>query len=259
MDEPSVPTTELAQLLDQTDAPIGRSLLLLSEALQQTTGITSDGLKNLDELSEDVASSAAGPPELTDLIDTIFVKNGFSGDVENYHGEDNSFLDRVLDRRMGMPITLSAIVATVGERVGLQLKLIGLPGHVVVGSDDGQGHFTSFIDAFSGTQLDRSGLAQRLTSIFGREIEITDAMLVPMSTMSVVSRVSNNLMHTWSHEPAKLDHLLEVRSHIPQPETDRRTLAEIAEARSRFDIAARVRQSINPDDPAIKQLWAKLN
>lgn len=259
MTEPLSAALKLAQTLDLVEPPLDYSLLLLSEALQQTSGIAEAGLGHLDEISEIIASNATGAPQLTDLVHGLFVEHRFAGDVENYHGEENSFLDHVIARRLGMPITLSALVVCVGQRLGLQLNLIGLPGHVVVGKRDSDGRFESFVDSFSGSEVDRPALSDRLSTIFGRTIEVADTMLVPMTTVSVVSRVCNNLTRTWSLEPAKLDRLLELRSHIPQSTTDRRALAEIAEARGRFDIAARMRQAVDPDDPNVDALWGRLN
>ena len=57
-------------------------------------------------------------------MNALFGADGFRGDVEDYHSEENSLLDRVLDRRLGMPVTLSAVVIEVGARVGVPLTMI---------------------------------------------------------------------------------------------------------------------------------------
>lgn len=259
MTTPNSAVRELAETLEFPDPPLDRCLLLLSEALQQTPGATATGLSHLDEISKSIADRVESTPKVADLVRGLFDEGGFAGDVENYHGEQNSFLDHVITRRIGMPITLSAVVVCVGQRLGLNVSLIGLPGHVVVGCAGVDGGFDTFIDSFSGSEVDRPALSQRLSSIFGRTIEVADAMLVPMTTVAVVSRVCNNLTRTWTSEPDKLDRLLELRSHIPQSKIDRQALAELAAARGRFDIAARMRHAVDPDDPTVDALWGRLN
>ncbi len=262
MEDASGASNQLSKILTAADPALDVSMLLLSEALQNQPDIASAGLANLDDLAEKVRDVSNGPPKIADLVDTLFVDQGFAGDVENYHCEENSLLDRVLERRLGMPITLSAVVAAVGERIGLNVGLVGLPGHVVVGVGSGPNHetpFDLFIDAFSGTEVDRLGLGQRLRSIFLRDIDITESMLAPMPTVAIISRVCNNLMRTWSTEPQKLDRLIDLRAKIPQTPIDLLATAEVAEGRGRFDTAAALREQVNPDDPEIDRLWGRLN
>ena len=63
----------------------------------------------------------------------LFVESGFRGNEENYYDPENSFINLVLERRMGLPITLSLVYIEVARRAGLELHGIGLPGHFVVG------------------------------------------------------------------------------------------------------------------------------
>src|ERR687885_532557 len=60
-------------------------------------------------------------------------RHGFAGDREEYDHPDNSMLDRVLERRRGLPILLSVVYVAVAERAGVPLGGVGLPGHFVVG------------------------------------------------------------------------------------------------------------------------------
>ncbi len=248
---------ELSILLQDPGAPLDRALLLFSESLQQRPGIADNAMRALDDLASHVGdSNPDSEVRVAALVSGVFIDLGFGGDVANYHAEENSFLDRVLDRRIGMPITLSAVVVAVGSRLGLDLTMIGLPGHVVVGV---RGRSDTFIDAFSGTLVDHRGLSERLRSIFGTEVELTTDRLAAMTTAAVVSRVSNNLMRTWAAEPSKFDRLLELRAMLPMEPADQRMLIEVAEARARFDIAAKVRAAIDPADPKIDQMWGRLN
>ncbi|NIR42094.1 MAG: hypothetical protein GWN79_28705, partial [Actinobacteria bacterium] len=62
----------------------------------------------------------------------LFVSEGFAGDHADYHDPRNSFLDQVLARRIGMPITLCALLLEVGRRLDIALDGVGMPGHFLV-------------------------------------------------------------------------------------------------------------------------------
>ena len=76
----------------------------------------------------------------------LFHEWGFRGNVEQYTDPLNSFIDKVLTRRKGIPISLSVLYLLVGERLGLPLEPVGLPGHFVVGCYADEAPF--FIDPF---------------------------------------------------------------------------------------------------------------
>src|SRR5438876_10947467 len=97
---------------------------------------------------------AAGlPPEAVARAvgDHLFRTCGFAGNREDYYDPRNSFLNDVLDRRQGIPITLSLVLIEVGKRLGLAVEGIGLPGHFIAGArlDDSQ----IFLDPFNGGAL----------------------------------------------------------------------------------------------------------
>ena len=256
MENPDQAAEQLTELLDDPSPRLDEALLLLSEHLQQKQGVSEAGLQALDQLAADLLAADSTAAEVASLVKGLFVDHHYVGDVENYHNEENSFLDRVIEKRTGMPISLAALTVTIARRLGTELHLLGLPGHVVVGIANDP---NNFIDAFSGTLLNRNGLEQRLHSIFGREVPIDDEALTPMTTVDVVLRVSNNLMRTWSDQPRKFDRLLDLRSRLPLPRADQLMLIELAEARARFDIAARLREAVDPDDVRIDELWGRLN
>ena len=165
-------------------------------------------------------------------------------------------LDRVLDRKLGMPITLSAVVIEVGQRMGLELTMIGMPGHVIVGT----GVADNYIDAFGGVEVNDRWAQQRLESIFGPEANLATTPMPTLDVEAAVNRVCNNLMRTWIDDrTGKFDRLLELRSLLPTSSADRRLLLDVATGRGRFDIAAKIREINDPDDPEIRSLWAKLN
>lgn len=242
---------EFAEWLEDEPSSIGDGLFMLSSLLSQRSGIVENGRFALDELADSIDDASP-----TGIVQTLFGSGGFRGDVEDYHAEDNSFLDRVLERRLGMPITLSAVVVEVGQRVGVPLTLVGMPGHVIVGTHDED----CFIDAFGGVVVDAASIQKRFESIFGPQAVIDLSLLEPMTVISTVSRVCNNLMRSWADDrTGQMDRLLELRSRFPGTPAERGMLISAATGRGRFDIAARLREQSDPDDPEITALWARLN
>ena len=84
-------------------------------------------LTRLDKLA-----ASCGEPTLDGLTRHLFQEEELQGDIEEYSHPRNSLLDSVLDRRRGIPITLSVVVLEVGRRLGVPLEGIGMPGHFLV-------------------------------------------------------------------------------------------------------------------------------
>ena len=104
-------TVDYSPLLASMDGDsIALALLELSAVLMGRDDAVAVGRMNLDEPAGRVHESTSGG-----LIDALFGQDGLQGDVVDYHAEENSLLDRVLERRLGMPITLSAAVIEVGR------------------------------------------------------------------------------------------------------------------------------------------------
>ena len=118
-----------------------------------------------------------------------------------------------------------------------------------------------FIDPFAGgALLDSTGATERYRHLFGPEAELEPAMLAPVGVPAIVSRVLNNLVRTYhERDQTKLDRLLDLRVQLPGPPQERMLLVRIAESRGRWDLAARVREEVDPDDPEARDLRARLN
>ena len=97
------------------------------------------------------------------VVEVVFGEAGFAGDADDYHHPDNSFLDRVVARRRGLPILLSVLTAEVGARAGVCLAPVGMPGHFLLRDcSDANG----FLDPFHrGRRLDRAGCADIFRSL----------------------------------------------------------------------------------------------
>jgi regulator of sirC expression with transglutaminase-like and TPR domain len=139
---------------------------------------------------------AVGIDSLHELSRRLFHELGFRGDTDAYNDPQNSFLNRVIERRLGIPITLSVVMIEVGRRAGIHLEGIGMPGHFLLRSP-AEGRY---IDAFGGGELlDRAGCEERFrrASGAGEEVEFGDHLLPVASNRQILYRMLNNLQQIY--------------------------------------------------------------
>jgi regulator of sirC expression with transglutaminase-like and TPR domain len=190
------------------------------------------------ERLDEIAAAVPGAT-VEDLTGHLFGTLGLHGDAETYDDPENSFLHRVLERRRGLPITLSIITIEVGRRIGLDLVGVGMPGHFLV---QDRGAPDRFLDPFIGGQvLARDDCVERFHRLFGRTAAFTDDYLRPTPAIDIVTRVLANLRATYSRRESRrpLAETLRLRSLVPprRPAEDRE-LAGALEAIGAFDEAA---------------------
>jgi regulator of sirC expression with transglutaminase-like and TPR domain len=139
-------------------------------------------------------------PDLGDIGESIaalnfvlFQEEGFSGNSEDYYDPRNSFLNDVLDRKLGIPITLALIYMEVARRVGFPLVGVGMPGHFLLKHYDIEGREV-IIDAFNrGVVLSAGDCAQRLDQIYSGQMPFQPEYLVAVSRRQILLRMLNNL------------------------------------------------------------------
>ena len=130
------------------------------------------------------------------LCRVLFVEESFHGDAETYDDPQNSSVVRVLERRRGMPITLSIVALEVGRRAGLELTGIGLPGHFVIGGRDVPAGL--FVDPFErGKLCDSEAVAARVSATFGTNVELPPEAFAPDTVRSILIRVLFNLRRSY--------------------------------------------------------------
>lgn len=213
--------------------PLDEACLLIAAHLQP--GVDVDGqIGRIDDLAAEVTE-----PSAEGVRHHLFERLGFRGDLEHYHHPDNSLLHRVVDRRRGIPITLSVLMIEVARRLGVTLVGIGLPGHFVVGDPTDR---DAFVDPFAGgAVLDRRGCEQLVKRIHGPGAVLQPAHFEPTPPPSIVARVLQNLRVTYTAptDRALLAEVLRLRSLVPGvPAGEREELAEVLARSGRFDQAA---------------------
>ncbi len=122
----------------------------------------------------------------------LFVEEELRGNGEDFSDPRNSYLNEVLDRRLGIPISLSAVYWAVADHLELGMAGVNLPLHFMLRvEEEGQ---TWFVDPFhAGAVYTRENCQRLLSKIAGQPIELTDALLQPCSLEVVVSRMLRNL------------------------------------------------------------------
>jgi len=120
----------------------------------------------------------------------LFNELGFVGNQHDYYNPDNSYFNKVIDFRRGIPITLSVLMMLVGNRLDLQLNGIGMPMHFLVQYDDGSRMF--FVDPFNAGMIITSEQCRALLSTNG--IELSPSMLQPVEIKEILERMWRNLL-----------------------------------------------------------------
>jgi regulator of sirC expression with transglutaminase-like and TPR domain len=128
----------------------------------------------------------------------LFEERGFHGNAEEYYDPRNSFLNDVLDRGLGIPITLSVIYMEVGRRVGVPLQGIGMPGHFIMKYADPEEDI--YIDPFNkGRMLSREACEELIHQLYGEPVAFQEAFLAPVSKKQILSRILMNLKAIYLH------------------------------------------------------------
>ena len=157
---------------------------------------TSAYLSKIDGLAERVrdrcAPGAKTPHILGQINWVLYVEEGFRGNVDEYDDPRNSYLNQVIDRKLGIPISLSVVYLAIADRLGLAMNGVNLPGHFVIRV--GQAESTIFVDPFhEGAMIDRAACARLAAQSLSRAIELSDSVLAPCSTGIIVLRMLRNL------------------------------------------------------------------
>ncbi len=121
-------------------------------------------------------------------------RGGFRGDREAYDHPRNSWLHSVIERRRGLPITLSVVWLEIGRRAGVPLVGVGAPGHFLLRHRDDA---DVFVDAFHGHVLDREGVRALFRALAEEPVELTEAQLAPVGARAVLLRMLHNLRTAW--------------------------------------------------------------
>ena len=153
-------------------------------------------LRRMDQLAREVADrrDPAGDVyhSLAALNHVLFRQHGFGGNRDDYYDPRNSFLSEVLDRKIGIPISLSVLYMEVARRISVQVEGIGFPGHFLVKSSDGEEPI--FIDPFHRGEIKLTeDLGQMLEKLYGRKVALRPQFFEATGKKQILKRMLANL------------------------------------------------------------------
>ena len=138
---------------------------------------------------------AADPERAVRLLAFLHDEQGFVGNEERYGDPRNSFLNEVLERRTGIPITLSLVLVEVGRRLGLPLAGVSFPGHFLVKLE---GSVLRVLDPFHGRALDLAECRARLAAALGPQVVfVPERDLRAAGAREILVRMLTNLKHLY--------------------------------------------------------------
>lgn len=191
---------KLHELLNRSEQDIDLAEAALYLAKEEYPGLeVSAYLQRIDALAEELAAQLPAAAEPTEKIialnQFLFTEQGFSGNLDDYYDPRNSFLNEVLDRRLGIPITLSIIYLEIGRRLGLPLEGVSFPGHFLVMLPVDGGDIV--LDPFSGgASLSEEELENQIETLLGESRAQRTSLaqlLVPAAKREILARLLRNL------------------------------------------------------------------
>lgn len=203
--------------------------VVLDEAALCVAAVAQPGLDVGAELARlDDLAAACRTPTLDGLVALLFGSGRFTGNAVDYYDPRNSYLDQVVARGVGIPITLSVLAMEVGRRVGVPLAGVGMPGHFLLRD---QVDPAVFVDPFHGGRLlsapDCRTLFQRS---MGRQAPWYDGYLEPVSRAAIIERMLANLRLGFQRngDTTNLRWVLRLRVRCPgATDEDHRELARL--------------------------------
>jgi regulator of sirC expression with transglutaminase-like and TPR domain len=222
MSEP-VDLVLFAHLLRKPDSELDleRAALVVAEAEYPELDVSGyilklDGLgqlarQRLKSLGLDPRGGSTPPADaMQAVLRLLYQELGFHGNVSDYYDPRNSFLNEVIDRRTGIPLTLAIVLVGVCRRAGVEAHGLSFPGHFLVRTTR-RGGEPMFVDPFDGRPLEPSQLQALYESATGDPGEIDERFLEPARRRQIIARMLNNLRAIYEvrGDRARLQRVLE--------------------------------------------------
>jgi regulator of sirC expression with transglutaminase-like and TPR domain len=250
------------ETIDSPDEEIDLAEACLWISAEANEGLTPEPYcEKLDGLAESVRAEIEPTTSVADrtalLNEHLFLEHGYRGNENEYYDPQNSYLDCVIDRKTGIPISLAILWMSVAQRVGIPAYGVGFPGHFLVGVETDP---AIFVDAFSAVVLTAQDCEERLRAIAGDEVKFSPAMLAPSTRRQTLARVLRNLKQihirssNFADAVACIDRILALDPDNPNELRDRGVLHRSLECWSfaREDLERFV--EIAPTSPDVKNI-----
>ena len=203
---PEAPLTGLTERFRTTigergqDVPLARAALVVAQGERPDLDIEAPEaqLRAWGQSLEARVHPAAEPlAQVEAANELLFGELGFSGNEDDYSDPRNLLLDQVMERRTGIPITLAIVYVEVCRAAGLDMRGVGMPGHVIVRNVARPEEETLFVDVFRGGALLTVADCERIVrSIYGSATPFREHFLDPVTPRQLLQRLLYNLKAT---------------------------------------------------------------
>ncbi|NEP38831.1 MAG: tetratricopeptide repeat protein [Okeania sp. SIO2G4] len=184
-------------VINQPDEKIDLAKAALYLALEYEPEFDPDEYLNaLDTMADEVREKLPEtlyPLQIIKSINNYLYDDlGFAGNTIDYYDPQNSFLNQVIERHTGIPITLSLVYLEIAKRINFPMVGIGMPGHFLIRPDFEEAGI--YVDAFDrGEILFPQDCQERLARIYGRAVELQPQFLAKVSKKQFLARMLTNL------------------------------------------------------------------
>jgi len=175
---------KLAQILEYPDLEISKYIGMINEI--------GKSLKMSIDKSDNTTY------RISILNECLFQNSGFRGDIEDYYNPKNNFLNEVLEKKSGIPITLSIIYSEVAKHIDLDIRIVGFPSQVIVKYNE-----EIILDPFNqGKLLKIDDLHEILEKNYGGQVEFSPDFLDEISQEKILVRLVRNLKNSYANSYA---------------------------------------------------------
>jgi regulator of sirC expression with transglutaminase-like and TPR domain len=191
------PYREFRQAVERPEESIDLGRAALAVALADYPDLDiARYLRRIDELAVEVSQRRGADADafrsIAALNYVLFKEQGFRGNRDDYYDPKNSFLNDVIDRKRGLPITLSILYMEVGRRIGLILEGLGFPGHFLVKAEAEGDEIV--LDPFNaGDVKSYEDLQAMLDQIYGGKVRLDRDLLTALPKKQILKRMLGNL------------------------------------------------------------------
>lgn len=209
----------------RTPIDLPRAALRFARGIAYPKLDVGDYINRLDQMAETarrwLAPVHTHIEQAETLADFLFTHLEFQGNHSEYYDPRNSFLNEVLERRLGLPISLSVIYLALADRLAIPARGIGLPGHFIIGihSEGNQIYLDPFHGGARLSEMDCYQLVQQTT---GYSDAFQAEWLRPVNAEAILTRMLTNLRllylqnKDWSHAQAVVEHLRQLQPQMPE-------------------------------------------
>ena len=185
---------------DNNEVQLATGALLIAQSEYRELNIE-DYLHQLDEMAdvvrERIQETTLPEEHIAELNRYLFQEKGFTGNTENYYALGNNFLNFVLDKKTGIPITLGVVYIEVGRRAGLPLVGVNFPGHFLVRYQ--REHLDILLDVFeNGSLMYEDSLQAKLQETLGDSASLESSMLAEATDKEILARILRNLTRAYT-------------------------------------------------------------